>query len=115
MFSLCSFRREAELGRKLHNENIVKIYETGTSNDDVTFIAMEYIEGLDLRHHMANGIARDSAIDIVIQICRALDYAHSKQVIHRDIKPENVMVTKRTPRRVVLMDFGIARAQYLGT
>jgi tRNA A-37 threonylcarbamoyl transferase component Bud32 len=108
------FRREAELGRKLHNENIVRIYEAGTTKDNLTYLAMEFIDGVDLRHAMG-GLSVADTVDIVTQLGRALDYAHSKRVIHRDIKPENVMVTLSHPRRVVLMDFGIARAGFQGT
>jgi tRNA A-37 threonylcarbamoyl transferase component Bud32 len=109
------FRREAELGRKLHNENIVRIYESGTTKDGLTYLAMEFIDGVDLRHAIQHGLSIADAVDIVIQLGRALDYAHSKRVIHRDIKPENVMLSHAHPRRVVLMDFGIARAGFQGT
>lgn len=109
------FRREGDLGRKLHNENIVKIHEAGTTRDGVTYIAMEYIDGIDLRRLMATTLSIPTIIDIIVQVCRALDYAHSKQILHRDIKPENVMVAGTQSRRVVLMDFGIARAGFLGT
>jgi serine/threonine-protein kinase len=112
------FRREGELGKKLHNENIIRIYESETAKDGFTFIAMEYLEGIDLRQYLDKHgkIPVDEALQIVIPVCRALDYAHVKGVIHRDIKPENIMLPLEKGRgRVVLMDFGIAHTAFLGT
>jgi tRNA A-37 threonylcarbamoyl transferase component Bud32 len=112
------FRREAELGKKLHNENIIRIYESGTTKDGLTYIAMEYLQGIDLRRYL-NKYGRmrlDYALNTIVHVCRALDYAHVKGVIHRDIKPENIMLPdKKGKGKVVLMDFGVAHAAYLGT
>jgi tRNA A-37 threonylcarbamoyl transferase component Bud32 len=112
------FRREADLGKKLHNENIIHIYESGTSKDGFTYIAMEYLDGISLRHYLNKygKMSIKDALKTIVPVCRALDYAHVKGVIHRDIKPENIMLPKQKGKgRIVLMDFGIARAVYLGT
>jgi tRNA A-37 threonylcarbamoyl transferase component Bud32 len=112
------FRREAELGQKLLHDNIIRIYEYGTSKDGLTYIAMEYLPGVDLREYLdTHGkMPVKEAVRTVAQICRALDYAHTKGVIHRDIKPENIMLPdKKGKGKVVLMDFGVAHAAYLGT
>jgi serine/threonine-protein kinase len=112
------FRREGDLGKKLHNENIIHIYEAGTAKDGFTFIAMEYLEGIDLRQYIDKHgkIPIEEAVNIMIHVCRALDYAHVKGVIHRDIKPENIMLPLQTGKgKIVLMDFGIAHTAYLGT
>jgi hypothetical protein len=112
------FRREGDLGKKLHNENIIHIYEAGTAKDGFTFIAMEYLEGIDLRQYIdkRGKIPIEEAVNIMVHVCRALDYAHVKGVIHRDIKPENIMLPlQKGGGKIVLMDFGIAHTAYLGT
>jgi len=112
------FRREAELGQKLLHDNIISIYEYGTSKGGLTYIAMEYLPGIDLRGYLdTHGkMPIKETLRTVMQVCRALDYAHDKGVIHRDIKPENIMLPdKKGKGKVVLMDFGVAHAAYLGT
>jgi tRNA A-37 threonylcarbamoyl transferase component Bud32 len=112
------FRREAELGRKLLHDNIIRIYEYGQSRDGLSYIAMEYLPGIDLRGYLdAYGtMPVKEAVRTMVQVCRALGYAHERGVIHRDIKPENIMLPdKRAKGKVVLMDFGVAHAAYLGT
>jgi outer membrane biosynthesis protein TonB len=112
------FRREGELGKKLHNENIIHIYESATAKDGFTYIAMEYLEGIDLRQYMDKHgkLPIEEALNIIVHVCRALDYAHVKGVVHRDIKPENIMLPLQKGKgKVVLMDFGIAHTAYLGT
>ena len=112
------FRREAELGQKLLHDNIIRIYEYGTSKEGVTFIAMEYLPGIDLREYLDSHrtMPIKEAVRTVVQVCRALGYAHDKGVVHRDIKPENIMLPdNRGKGKVVLMDFGVAHAAYLGT
>ena len=112
------FRREGELGKKLHNENIIHIYESATAKDGFTYIAMEYLEGIDLRQYMDKHgkLPMEEALNIIVHVCRALDYAHVKGVVHRDIKPENIMLPLQKGKgKIVLMDFGIAHTAYLGT
>ena len=112
------FRREAQLGQKLLHENIIRLFEYGASQDGQIYIAMEHLPGIDLRVYLdryGKMPARD-AVRTVMQVCRALSYAHQKGIVHRDIKPENIMIPdKRSKGRVVLMDFGVAHAAYLGT
>ncbi|MCJ7663588.1 MAG: serine/threonine protein kinase, partial [Desulfobacterales bacterium] len=112
------FRREAQLGKKLLHENIIRLYEYGKSQDGQIYIAMEYLPGIDLRGYLDRygKMPVKEAVRTVVQVCRALAYAHNKGVVHRDIKPENIMLPdKRSKGRVVLMDFGVAHAAYLGT
>jgi tRNA A-37 threonylcarbamoyl transferase component Bud32 len=112
------FRREAQLGQKLLHENIIRLYEYGTSRDGLIYIAMEYLPGIDLRVYLDRygKMPVKEAVRTVMQVCRALSYAHQKGIVHRDIKPENIMIPdKRSKGRVVLMDFGVAHAAYLGT
>ncbi len=112
------FRREAELGKKLHNENIIHIFESGINENGIAYIAMEYVDGMDLRRYLNKykRVPLPEALEIIVCICRALDYAHIKEVIHRDIKPENIMIPHEWGKgRVVLMDFGVAHTTYLCT
>jgi tRNA A-37 threonylcarbamoyl transferase component Bud32 len=112
------FRREAELGKKLLHENIIRIHEYGKSQDGLSYIAMEYLPGINLRGYLDTygTMPVKEAVRTVVQVCRALAYAHERGVIHRDIKPENIMLPdRRVKGKVVLMDFGVAHTAYLGT
>ena len=102
------FRREAQAAASITHPNIVSVFDTG-SDDGVHFIVMEYVEGRTLAEILAGGgrILPDRAIDIAIDVDRALEAAHARGVIHRDIKPGNIMLDPRGDVKVT--DFGIAR------
>ncbi len=105
------FHREAVAAGKLDHPNIVTIYETGEEGD-VCYIAMQFLEGNDLESLIRlpdwdQEFTIFRKLDILIQICRGLAYAHGKGVVHRDVKPANVMIlADGTPK---IVDFGIAR------
>jgi len=101
------FEREAKLCSQLDHPNICTIYDF--HEDDGTFyIAMQYVSGKNVRQ-LVDGRPLDlrSALQIAIQVCDALAYAHSKNIIHRDIKAGNVMVTEGG--QVKILDFGLAK------
>ena len=103
------FKQELILARHVTHKNVIRIYDLGEA-DGVKFITMEYVDGEDLRALLRRQtkVSPAEAVEIIIQICRALDAAHSEGVIHRDLKPQNVM---RDPQgRIVVMDFGLARS-----
>ena len=102
------FRREAQAAASIGHPHIVSVFDTG-SDDGVHFIVMEYVEGRTLAEILAGGgrILPDRAIDIAMDVCRALEAAHAQGVIHRDIKPGNIMLDARGDVKVT--DFGIAR------
>ena len=101
------FEQEARAASALNHPNILTIYEFGEANG-LHFIASEYIDGQTLRMKLADGrLTVEAAVDISIQIARALCAAHESGIIHRDIKPENVVV--RTDQLVKVLDFGIAK------
>jgi tetratricopeptide (TPR) repeat protein len=101
------FRREARAASAISHPNVVHVYETGVSGGR-HYIAMEYVEGETLRGLLSAGRVRASrAVEIVRQVCSALDAAHAGGVIHRDVKPENIMLTR--DGRVKVLDFGLAK------
>ena len=107
------FRREAQAAAALNHPSIVAVYDTGedTTNGAVTpYIVMEYVEGRTLREVLQTEgrLMPSRALEIVAEVCSALQYSHVAGIIHRDIKPANVMLTPRG--EVKVMDFGIARA-----
>src|SRR5690349_3982527 len=102
------FYTEAKAAGGLNHPNIIIIYDIGKSGH-LVYMAMEYIEGKELREMLAEGkpIAVAKAVDIAAQVAEGLAYAHQHQVVHRDIKPANIMITP--DGRAKIADFGIAR------
>jgi eukaryotic-like serine/threonine-protein kinase len=102
------FYREAQSAGKLQHPNIVTIYDLG-DQDGNPYMVMEFVEAesLDSIISSSRSVSLEQKLDIVVQVCRALSYAHQRKVIHRDIKPANVMVLKDLTVKIV--DFGIAR------
>jgi eukaryotic-like serine/threonine-protein kinase len=102
------FKQELLLAREVTHRNVIRIYDLGEA-DRIKFITMEYVEGEDLRALLAGkkNLSPEEAVDIIQQVCRALDAAHSVGIIHRDLKPQNIMRDKTG--RILVMDFGLAR------
>lgn len=100
------FGREARALAKLSHQNIVNIFDFGDVDGQFYFI-MECVDGTDLRHLMESKVPQNEALEIIKQICEALQFAHHEGVVHRDIKPENVLVDKHG--RVKIADFGLAK------
>jgi len=102
------FYREAQAAGGLQHPNIVTVYEMG-EEDGVPFIAMEYLEGESLDAVLAKNaqIPLAQKLGYIVQVCRALSYAHQHGIVHRDMKPGNIVVTH--DGKVKVVDFGIAR------
>lgn len=105
-----SFFLETRAVGQLQHPNIVSVYDAGIG-DRQTFIVMEYIGAKSLATMMneKQEISVSKAIDIVFKCCKALEYAHSKNVVHRDIKPANILITE--DGNVKIVDFGIAKVR----
>lgn len=103
------FRREAQSAASLSHPNVVSVYDVG-QEEDTHYIVMELVEGTNLNDKIKQQapLQPTEAVHIAVQICDALDHAHTNGIIHRDIKPHNILIGKNG--RVKVTDFGIARA-----
>jgi serine/threonine protein kinase len=101
------FRREIEILKHLNHPHIVRVLNTGTSEEDVPYFVMEFVGGGTLRERMKfQAVHAEEVLRVVRQISSALDYLHGNGVIHRDLKPENVLVLD--DGTIKLTDFGIS-------
>src|SRR5450432_1280115 len=103
------FKQELVLARKVTHKNVIRIFDLGRDSG-LRFITMEYIEGQDLRSLVKTQgrPTPESSVEIIQQVCLALEAAHAESVVHRDLKPQNIMIDKQS--RIYVMDFGIARS-----
>jgi beta-lactam-binding protein with PASTA domain/predicted Ser/Thr protein kinase len=111
------FRREAQNSAALNHPAIVAVYDTGETSSEygtLPYIVMEYVEGRTLRDIVKTEGPMDQkrAMEVMADVCAALDFSHRHGIIHRDVKPANVMISKTGAVKV--MDFGIARAIHDG-
>jgi serine/threonine-protein kinase len=108
------FNREADLASTLGHPHTVSVHDRGEYNGRI-WISMDYVDGTDAAQLVGDrypyGMPPDEAIEIILAIAGALDYAHEEGLLHRDVKPANILLaTPRSgERRILLADFGIAR------
>ncbi|GAA4484853.1 Stk1 family PASTA domain-containing Ser/Thr kinase [Rhodococcus olei] len=107
------FRREAQNAAALNHPAIVAVYDTGEAETDggpLPYIVMEYVDGVTLRDIVRSEgpMAPRRAMEVIADVCAALDFSHRNGIVHRDIKPANIMINRAGAVKV--MDFGIARA-----
>jgi serine/threonine-protein kinase len=101
------FLREARAAANVTHPHIVTIYEIGSA-DNVDYIVMERVDGKPLNMLLTDGpLPVPQALEYAVQMCKAIEAAHSAGVVHRDLKPANVMVEKKGG--VKLLDFGVAK------
>jgi len=107
------FHREAQSSSRLDHPGITHINDFGETEDGLLFIAMEFLSGRSLTEVIKRDapLELERAVRISMQLCLALDHAHSEGVVHRDLKPDNVMIVEKGERDdlVKVLDFGIAK------
>jgi serine/threonine-protein kinase len=103
------FEHEAKAVAKMTHPNVVTVHDLGYHRDGSPFIAMELLEGVDLRAAMRQGppMPLERKVSVILQVLAGLARAHQADVVHRDIKPANVFIT--SDGVVKIMDFGVAR------
>ncbi|MFG0257738.1 MAG: WD40 repeat domain-containing serine/threonine protein kinase [Phycisphaerales bacterium JB043] len=102
------FRREWSVLASLDHPAIPRVLDVGTSEGGTPYIAMQFVDGVPITRYAADrSLSIHDRVDLIIQVCDAIQHAHQRLVLHRDLKPHNVLVT--TDGRPVVLDFGVAR------
>ncbi len=101
------FEWESKIVARMDHPHIIRVIDKGLTRDGMPYFVMDFIEGVTLKEALQKGMADRRKLRLIIQIAKALSYAHKNGIIHRDIKPGNILIDKEGNARVV--DFGIAR------
>jgi len=102
------FRFERQILATLNHENIARLYDGGITEDGQPYFAMEYVEGRPIDEYCdARNLSLKQRLNLFLEVCDAVQYAHRNLIVHRDLKPGNILVTDEG--KVKLLDFGIAR------
>ena len=102
------FQKERQTLANLQHPNIAKLFDGGTTEVELPYLIMEYIDGIPITEYCKNNsLTIKQVLKLFISVCDAIQYAHQNLIVHRDIKPGNILVTKEG--RVKLLDFGVAK------
>ncbi len=105
---LSRFRQERQILANLVHPNIARLLDGGSTEDGLPYLVMEYIEGLPItKYSDQHKLSVPQRLNLFLQICEAISYAHQNLVVHRDIKPSNILVSEEGIPK--LLDFGIAK------
>lgn len=106
------FRREGVAAGQIRHRNAIEVFDFDTTEDGLTFLAMEFVEGRDLRQVLDEdgALSFEDASAIILQVLAALQAAHSLGIVHRDLKPANIMLADDSERlKVKVLDFGLSK------
>jgi eukaryotic-like serine/threonine-protein kinase len=102
------FRNERQTLAGLDHPNIVKLLDGGSTEEGLPYLVMDYVEGVPIDEYCrSRQLPPRARLELFLDVCDAVRYAHQNQVIHRDLKPDNILVTQDGVPR--LLDFGIAK------
>lgn len=102
------FDQEREILASLEHPNIARLLDSGTTPDDVPFLAMEYVDGLPIdKYCSVNDVSINGRLELFRLVCLAVEFAHANLIVHRDLKPSNILVTDSGIPK--LLDFGISK------
>ena len=109
---LSRFEQEHEILRRLEDPGIVRVFESGITEDGRPFFVMEQIDGLRITDYCnSEKLSLEPRIEIFVDVCRAVHHAHQKGIIHRDLKPANILVSNRDGASIpCVIDFGLAKS-----
>lgn len=102
------FKKERQILARLEHPNIVRLLDGGFTRDKTPYYVMEFIEGTPINVYCReNELDTEQRLNLFLQVCEAVAYAHRQLIVHRDLKPSNILVTKNGQAK--LLDFGIAK------
>jgi eukaryotic-like serine/threonine-protein kinase len=102
------FKAERQILARLNHPYIAQLYDGGTTDEDLPYLVMEYVDGQRIDHYCEeNGLDVDARLELFRKVCDAVDYAHRNLTIHRDLKPSNILIDAHGNPK--LLDFGIAK------
>ncbi|HEX8281442.1 MAG TPA: serine/threonine-protein kinase, partial [Chthoniobacterales bacterium] len=102
------FRAERQILARLEHPNIARLIDAGTTPDGLPYFVMEHVEGVPITEFArARNLSTRARLELILQVCSAVHFAHQNLVVHRDLKPRNILVTEEGVSK--LLDFGIAK------